>query len=135
MQFCLLTYLLILIKDAIVNLDCDEPTTTDIRSYIYENNDPDEKPATDNTNNVPNTSRSFNVPQDCQDVSTINLEEEWALCDIERQRLREMFPTCNENVLAQASRSATLDLAVDYIMNHSVTDASMYAFEIHIVFK
>ena len=42
-------------------------------------------------------------------VSTINLEEEWALCDIERQQLREMFRTCNENVLTQASRSATLE--------------------------
>ena len=133
MQFCLLTYLLNLIKDAIVSLDRDEPTTsTDIRSYIYQNNE-DTKPATDNANNVPSTSRSFDVPQNCQDVSTINLEEECALCDIERQRLREMFPTCNENVFTPASRSATLDLAVDYIMNHSVTDASMYAFEIHIV--
>ena len=70
MQFCSLTYLLILIKDAIVSLDCDEPTTsTDVRSYIYQNNDPDEdtKPATDNTNNVPSTSKSFDVPQNCQD--------------------------------------------------------------------
>ena len=67
------------------------------------------------------------MTENCQDVSSINLKEEWDLCDFERQRLREMFPTCNENVLTQASRSATLDLAVDYIMNHSVTDPSMYS--------
>ena len=54
--------LLISIKDAIVYLDSDEPTTsTDIRSYINRSNDPDEQTisATDNTNHVPTTSQSF----------------------------------------------------------------------------
>ena len=128
--------LLISIKDEIVYLDSDDPTTsTDIRSYTNRSNDPDERTisATDNTNHVSTTSQLFDSTENCQDASSINLEEGWTLCDIERQQLREMFPTCNEVVLADASRSATLDLAVDHIMNHSTTDAGMYILYLNFV--
>ena len=127
--------LLILIKDAIVYLDCDDPTTsTDIRSYIHQSNVPDEPstPATDNTNQVPTTSQSFDLTENCHDGSSIDPEEGWILCDIERQQLREMFPKCNDSVFTEASRSATLDLAVDYMI-HSATDASMYSFYLKVV--
>lgn len=116
--------------------DSDEPTTrTDIRSYINRSNDSDEQtiPATDNTNHVPTASQSFDSTENCQNASSINLEEGWTLCDIERQQQREMFPTCNKIVHVEASRSATLDLAVDHIMNHSATDAGMYILYLNFV--
>ncbi len=44
----------------------------------------------------------------------------------ETQQLREMFPTCPENVLTAASeRCATVDSAVDYVMNILCDQASM----------
>ena len=76
---------LILIKDAIVYLNCDAPTSTDIRSYIHRSNVPDEHstPATDSTNHVPTTSHSFDLTENCHEESSIDLEEGWTLCDIE----------------------------------------------------
>ena len=75
------------------------------------------------TTAVPGSSEIFDL-----DDNSGALDEGWSLCDIKRQQLREMFPNCPANVLIEASERLTLNLAVDHVMNHLSSDASMYYF-------
>lgn len=105
-------------KDVIpvVDLDNKEPPASDIRSYAVQSTISESV-----TPNMPSTSTSL-AP--C--TSNAN-EDQWTLSDIETQQLREMFPTCAENLLIQASeRCVTVDEAADYVMNISSDQISMY---------
>ena len=49
------------------------------------------------------------------------------LCDFEVQQLREMFPDCSEDVVKEASgKYATLESAIDFIIDNSVKTIYMY---------
>ena len=125
-------------------MDSEEPTTSDIRWYGIRNSDSGADnaavhsnvsnaiPAGDvNSSNTPSTSNSldpcaFNTVENQQNEQTRAISEEmWTLCDLEKQHLREMFPTCPENVLTEASETCvTVDSAVDHVMNSLSDQAS-----------
>ena len=51
----------------------------------------------------------------------------WHLSDIECEQLREMFPTCSENIIKQAIESSvTLDDAVDLLMDLKTQEGSAF---------
>ncbi len=124
-------------------MESEEPTTSDIRSYAFRNNNssvnttaahpnasdvvPDEdiNPCSmASTTHSPGTCTS-NTTEYAQNEQSTS-EEGCTLFDFETQQLREMFPTCPENVLTAASeRCATVDSAVDYVMNILGDQASM----------
>ena len=129
-----------------VDLEAEEPTTSDIRCYASRDIDSAHSNVSNSipSNNLqrsnmhdpcmsqhtscaPSTSTSsnhcaFNAVRRTQNELT---SAAWTLCDDEKQQLREMFPTCPESILTEASECVSVDAAVDYVMNSMSAQASM----------
>ena len=57
------------------------------------------------------------------------------LYDYEKQHLMEMFPTCPQNILNEASKRSTIDLACDYVMDFWSGSEGLYLMLLFIFFQ